>query len=615
MNASREVYEHSQGDNGRMTSGPLVVEVAWEVCQQVGGIYTVLRSKAPSAVKRYGHNYCLVGPYNPEITPQEFEETEPTGIFAQVIESLGRMGIEAHYGYWLISGRPQAILLNPTSVFNRLGEIKYYLWEHHHIAMSDDSLLNLVAAFGFAVEHFFRQLTAITAGQPIVAHFHEWMAGVCIPELRLCKLPVAIVFTTHATLLGRYVANNDPWFYDHVPFVKWEEDAKRYNIESQVSIERAAAHGCHVFTTVSRITAFECEYLLGRKPDLLLPNGLNIERFVAMHEFQNLHRMYKEQINQFVIGHFFPSYTFDLDKTVYFFTSGRFEYINKGFNLTIDSLARLNQRMKDAKSDKTVIFFFVTKRPFKSINADVLRSRAMMQEIQRNCEHIKDQFGARLFINTTMGKNVPYEELIDDYWRLRLRRLMHEWRAKRPPTIVTHDLFNDSTDEILVQLRQRQLFNLPTDPVKVVYHPDFITSTDPLFGMDYDQFVRGCHMGVFPSAYEPWGYTPMECIARGIPAVTSDLAGFGTYVLDNLPDHEERGLSVIKRRSTSYDAAADELANWMFNFLRLERRDRITMRNKVESSCEHFDWSNLEEYYAVAHEIVLERTKTLGAQA
>ena len=615
MNASREVYEHREGDNGKMTSGPLVIEVAWEVCQQVGGIYTVLRSKAPAAVKRYGHNYCLVGPYNPEISPQEFEETEPTGIFAQVIGSLERMGIEAHYGYWLISGRPQAILFNPTSVFNRLGEIKYYLWEHHHIAMSDDSLLNLVTAFGFAVEHFFRQLSAITAGQPIVAHFHEWMAGVCIPELRLSKLPIAIVFTTHATLLGRYVANNDPWFYDHVPFVKWEEDAKRYNIESQVCIERAAAHGCHVFTTVSRITAFECEYLLGRKPDLLLPNGLNIERFVAMHEFQNLHRIYKEQINQFVIGHFFPSYTFDLDKTVYFFTSGRFEYINKGFNLTIDSLAKLNQKMKDAKSDKTVIFFFVTKRPFRSINADVLRSRAMMQEIQRNCEHIKDQFGARLFINTTMGKNVPYEELIDDYWRLRLRRLMHEWRAKRPPTIITHDLLNDSTDEILVQLRQRQLFNLPTDPVKVVYHPDFITSTDPLFGMDYDQFVRGCHMGVFPSAYEPWGYTPMECLARGIPAVTSDLAGFGTYVLDNLPDHEDRGLSVIKRRSTSYEAAADELANWMFNFLRLERRDRIAMRNKVESSCEHFDWSNLEEYYAVAHEIVLERTKALGAQA
>ena len=612
MNSDRDVFKQPEGENGKFEpSIPLVCEVAWEVCQQMGGIYTVLRSKAPPAVKRYGHNYFLVGPYNPETTPQEFEEIAPQGVIAQVVSALNQMGIETHYGYWLISGRPQVILLNPTSLFNRLGEIKYYFWEHHQISMTDDPLLNLVAAFAFAVEQFFRELTKRTQGHPVVAHFHEWMAAAVIPELRLAKLPLAIVFTTHATLLGRYIASNDPWFYDHLPFIDWAKDATTYNIESQVRLERAAAHGCHLFTTVSRITGFECEYLLGRKPDLLLPNGLNIERFVAMHEFQNLHRMYKEQINQFVIGHFFPSYTFDLDKTVYFFTSGRFEYTNKGFNLTIDALARLNWKMKEAKSDKTVIFFFVTKRPFKSINADVLRSRAMMQEIQRNCRNIQEQFGERLFMNVATNKNVPYEEMVDDYWRLRLRRLMHEWRAKRPPTIVTHDLVDDANDEILVQLRQRQLFNLPSDPVKVVYHPDFIASTDPLFGMDYDQFVRGCHMGVFPSAYEPWGYTPMECLARGIPAVTSDLAGFGTYVLDNLPDHEDRGLCVVKRRNTSYDAAADELANWMFNFLHLERRDRIAMRNKVESSCDHFDWSNLEEFYGVAHEIVLERAKTI----
>ena len=601
-----EVTDHVEA-HGTHAGHTLVCEVAWEVCQQVGGIYTVLRSKAPTAVKRHGQHYCLIGPYNADITPQEFEETPPRGVFGDTVKALRAAGLDVHYGYWLITGRPRAVLFNTTSVFNRLAEIKYVLWEHHGISMGEDSMLNQVAAFGYMVEQFFRALLSVCGQRRIIGHFHEWMAATAIPEIRHAKLPIATVFTTHATLLGRYIASADPWFYDHVPFVKWEEDARRFNIEAQVKIERAAAHGAHIFTTVSRITSFECEHLLGRKPEFLLPNGFNIERFVAMHEFQNLHRLYKEQINQFVTGHFFPSYTFDLDHTRYFFTSGRYEYLNKGFNLTIDALARLNWRMKEAKLDKTVVFFLVTKQPFKSINADVLRNRAMMQEIRKTCEHIREQIGEKLFAATTMGKTMSLDALLDDYWRLRLRRLMHEWRAKRPPTIVTHDMVDDAHDEVLNHLRAKQLFNLPSDPVKVVYHPDFITPTSPLFGMDYDQFVRGCHLGIFPSAYEPWGYTPMECMARGVPAVTSDLAGFGTYLMDNMPDYEQRGLFVVKRRSCSFDAAADQLTQCLFKFIVLDRRERIAMRNKVESSCDEFDWSNLEEYYELAHEMALER--------
>jgi glycogen(starch) synthase len=600
------VQSGGQGTGGGRT---LICEVAWEVCQQVGGIYTVLRSKAPAAIKRHGQNYCLIGPYNPETTPQEFEETPPKGVFGDAVKALRKAGIEVHYGYWLITGRPRVVLFNIAGAFDRLTEIKYFLWEHHGISIGEDGLLNQVAAFGYLVEQFFRALVSVCKKRPIIAHCHEWMAASAIPEMRYAKLPISIVFTTHATLLGRYIASTDPWFYDHVPFVKWEQDARRFDIEAQVKIERAAAHGAHILTTVSRITALECEHLLGRKPELLLPNGFNIERFVAMHEFQNLHRLYKEQINQFVTGHFFPSYTFDLDKTLYFFTSGRYEYLNKGFDLTIDALAKLNWQMKETNLDRTVVFFLVTKRPFKSINADVLRNRAIMQEIQKTCEHIKDQVGERLFTATAMGKTISLDALLDDYWRLRLRRLMHEWRAKRPPTIVTHDMTDDAHDEVLNHLRAKQLFNLPSDPVKVVYHPDFITPTSPLFGMDYDQFVRGCHLGIFPSAYEPWGYTPMECMARGVPAVTSDLSGFGSYLIDNMPDYEQRGLFVVKRRQCSFAAAADQLTQWLYKFLVLDRRERIAMRNKVESSCDEFDWGHLEEFYELAHEMALERAK------
>ncbi|MDD4869970.1 MAG: glycosyltransferase [Kiritimatiellae bacterium] len=598
------------GYTGAELDNALLCEVAWEVCQQVGGIYTVIRSKTPCMVKAWGNRYCLVGPYNPQASPAEFEESTPAGPIGNAVKLLQKAGFEVHYGHWLITGRPRVVLLNPKSVYYRLHEIKYLLWEHHGISFpSYDPLVDEIVAFGFLVNEFFRALVSQRdSNQPIIGHFHEWMAGTAIPELRRDKMPVSIVFTTHATLLGRYLAMNDPWFYDHVPFINWHADAKRFNVEAQVLIERAAAHGAHVLTTVSEITGYECKHLLGRKPDVLTPNGLNIERFVALHEFQNLHRIYKAKINEFVMGHFFPSYSFDLDKTLYFFISGRYEYGNKGFNLAIESLARLNWRMKQMRLNRTVVFFIVTKRPFRSINPEVLRTRALMAELRENCRSIQNQVGERLFVSAAMGQWPRLDDLVDDYWRLRLRRNLHAWKTNRLPTIVTHDLVDDAKDEVLNQLRTCNLFNRPEDPVKVVYHPDFITSSDPLFGMDYDHFIRGCHMGIFPSYYEPWGYAPLEAIVMGIPAITSDTSGFGTYVLEHMPDHKEHGIVVLKRRNATFDTSANELTDEMLGFVQMERRDRIAMRNRTESSSEQFDWQNLSQYYRQAHEMGLQRT-------
>ena len=190
---------------------------------------------------------------------------------------------------------------------------------------------------------------------------------------------------------------------------------------------------------------------------------------------------------------------------------------------------------------------------------------------------------------------------------LRLRRTMHSWKRTVPPTIVTHDLIDDAKDEVLNQLRHSFLWNQQSDPVKVVYHPDFITPSNPLFGMEYDQFVRGCHMGVFPSYYEPWGYTPLESIALGVPAITSDLSGFGSYINQLMPDHEEKGLYVLQRKNLSWDQQANDLADRMFRFVQLSRRDRITLRNTVESFSLHFDWRNLSRYYHEAHGLAMDR--------
>jgi len=591
---------------------PLLCEIAWEVCKQVGGIYTVIRSKVPTMLEQWGHRYCLVGPYDPEISPAEFEEAAPAGVFGAAVKAVRQDGFEAHYGHWLIPGRPRTVLLNPASVVRQLAEIKYLLWEHHHISIHrSDDLLDQVVAFGFLVERFLRALSQATTGSTgrrrLVAHFHEWLAASAIPELRWARMPLSIVFTTHATLLGRYLAPHHPALYDHLPRLDWLAEAARLNIEPQVRLERAAAHGAHVFTTLSDITAFECEHLLGRKPDLLLPNGLNVERFAVLHEFQNLHRQYKERIHQFVMGHFFPSYTFDLDRTLYFFNAGRYEYRNKGFDLTFEALARLSRRMREAQVERTVVFFLVTRRPFRSINAEVLERRAMMEELRQTCEAIREEVGQRLFMAAAMGRLTPLDDMVDEYWRLRLRAMLHARRSKNLPPVVTHDLIDEASDEVLAQLRALNLLNQPDNPVKVIYHPDFITPTSPLFGMDYDQFVRGCHLGVFPSSYEPWGYTPLECVARGIPAVTSDLSGFGTYLLQRIPDYQQRGLFVVHRRRASFETAAEELTGWMFHLLRMERRDRIALRNQVEGSAMHFDWRNLGRYYAEAHDLALQK--------
>jgi len=588
---------------------PLLAEVAWEAVNPVGGIYTVLRSKLTTMMERWGRRYCVVGPYKPESAAVEFEPAMNTGPFGQAVKDLRDAGLEAYYGTWLVSGRPQAVLLDLNAGYSELGEMRSRLWHEHQIPVPEhDALLNDVVTFGYLVHRFLAALAEReSSARPILAHFHEWMGGVAIPRIRRHRIPVRTVFTTHATLLGRYIASNDPWYYDHLPFVDWAHDAARFNIEPQVRIERAAAHGSHVLTTVSNITASECEHLLGRGVDVVTPNGLNIERFTALHEFQNLHNRYKQKIHEFVMGHFFSSYSFDLDRTLYLFTSGRFEYRNKGFDLTVEALARLNWRLKQELPGRTVVAFLITRRPFRGINAEVLRSRAVLDELYRTCDHIKEEVGEKLFQAATMGKQPSLDQLVEEYWRLRLRRTQQAWKSGGWPILVTHDLVDDKSDDVLQQLRQCRLFNSAEDPVKVVYHPDFIEPSNPLWGIEYDQFVRGCHMGVFPSYYEPWGYTPLECIARGVPAVTSDVSGFGSYVLENVEDPEASGIHVLRRRHAGFDQAADQLTDSLFNLAQLERRDRIELRNRVDRGAERFDWHHLVRHYDDAHARALQQ--------
>ena len=596
----------------------LLVEVAWEVCNQVGGIYTVIRSKVPATMPAWGERYCLLGPYFPHMAQGEFEPFDELMVhtaadpFTTAVRAMRAQGYDVQIGTWLVTGRPRVVLINPFQAYDRLGELKADLWARHGIPAPDtDDLLHQVIAFGHLTTIFFQHLAAQKAAeQRLLGHFHEWMTGVAIPELRRLQVPAHLLFTTHAPLLGRYLAMNDPAFYDHLMWVSWEAEARKFNIEPAVRMERAAAHGSHVFTTVSELTVRECIYLLDRIPDAVLPNGLNIERFVALHEFQNLHQQYKAKIHEFVMAHFFQSYAFDLDKTLYFFTSGRYEYHNKGFDLTLEALARLNYRLQQSGLEGQVVMFFITKRPYTSINPQVLERRAMLNEVQETCRAIEHQVGERLFYAAAASQDHKLPELgamVDDYWKLRYRRQLQSWKTQALPPVITHNLVNDDDDDILDFLRRSQLLNHQHDRVKMVYHPDFVSPASPLLGMEYGQFVRGCHMGVFPSYYEPWGYTPLECVARGVPAITSDLSGFGDYALQNVPDPESKGIFVVHRQEKSFDESAEELCDMLWNFVQLSRKERIVQRNAVESSADIFDWKNLRVHYDRAYALALER--------
>jgi glycogen synthase len=588
-----------------------IVEVAWEVCNQVGGIYTVIRSKAPCMVQHANGPYCMVGPYLSRNIQAELEPLDDQqDVFGQAAAILRKRGYDVHYAEWLVTGKPRVVLLNPNAVQDKsLSVVKYLLWKNHGLSTpANNNLINQVVSFGFLTKLFFDELIKLIDNkQTVIAHFHEWMAGLPIIDMKREEMPVKTVFTTHATQLGRHLAINSPLFYAHLPFFKWEEEAKKFGVETEARIEFACAQKADILSTVSEVTARECKHLLKRKPEIVLPNGLNIERFEALHEFQNQHVMYKEEIHRFIMAHFFQSFPFDLNKTIYFFTSGRYEFRNKGFDLTIEALHRLNQRLIKEKTDVTVVMFFVTKRDYHNIHPEVLQSKAMMQELFQTTEAIQQQVGKHLFFESTVRDDNHLPDLntfVDEYWKLRYRRILQAWKTKKNPLIITHRLVNEEGDEVLKALHAKKLVNNADDPVKIVYHPDFITTNSPLFGMDYNQFVRGCHIGVFPSYYEPWGYTPLECMASGIPSITSDLSGFGDYILHHIQDHEKFGLFVIERGKRTFDWSANQLADVMYKFLMQSMRERIMQRNNVENNSHIFDWTNLIKHYSEAYEIV-----------
>ncbi|BDD61445.1 glycogen synthase isoform 1 [Monascus purpureus] len=530
----------------------------------------------------------------------------------ETITSMRERGIDLIYGRWLIEGAPRVVLIDTGTGYRYLDEWKGDLWNTSGIpSPAADHETNEAIVFGYLVAWFLGEYIAHERHRAVVAQFHEWLAGVALPLTKKRHMDLTTIFTTHATLLGRYLCAGSVDFYNNLQYFDVDAEAGKRGIYHRYCIERAAAHSADVFTTVSHITAFESENLLKRKPDGVLPNGLNVKKFSAVHEFQNLHQQAKEKINAFVQGHFYGHNDFDLDNTLYFFTAGRYEFRNKGVDMFIEGLARLNHRLKVNGSKVTVVAFIIMPAQTSSLTVEALKGQAVVKSLRETVEMIEKDIGRRIYERSLAwkeGDNMPDEkDLITSQDRVLLRRRLFAMKRHGLPPIVTHNMVNDAEDPILNQLRRVQLFNHSSDRVKVVFHPEFLNSSNPVLPLDYDDFVRGTHLGVFPSYYEPWGYTPAECTVMGVPSITTNLSGFGCYMDELIENSSDYGIYIVDRRTKGVDDSVNQLTDFMFDFTMKSRRQRINQRNRTERLSDLLDWKRMGLEYVKARQLALRR--------
>ncbi|XP_048191131.1 glycogen [starch] synthase, liver [Perognathus longimembris pacificus] len=587
----------------------LLFEVSWEVTNKVGGIYTVIQTKAKTTVDEWGENYFLIGPYFEHNMKTQVEPCEPLNdTVAGAMEAMNKHGCQVHFGRWLVAGSPYVVLFDLGASAGRLDGWKADFWEACGVGLppgdreAHDALL-----LGSLTAWFLQEVTARAGARRVVAHFHEWQAGAGLVLSRARGLPLGSVFTTHATLLGRHLCAANADFYNRLQQFDIDKEAGERQIYHRYCMERASVHCAHVFTTVSEITATEAEHILKRKPDVVTPNGLSVKKFSALHEFQNLHVMYKARIQDFVRGHFYGHLDFDLEKTLFLFIAGRYEFSNKGADILLESLSRLNFLLRLHKSNVTVVVFFIMPAKTNNFNVETLKGQAVRKQLWDTAHAMKEKFGKKLYDALLRGEIPDMNTILDRDDVTIMKRAIFSTQRQALPPVTTHNMLDDSTDPILSTIRRIGLFNHRSDRVKVIVHPEFLSSTSPLLPMDYEEFVRGCHLGVFPSYYEPWGYTPAECTVMGIPSVTTNLSGFGCFMQEHVADPAAYGIYIVDRRFCSPDESCNQLTQFLYGFCKQSRRQRIIQRNRTERLSDLLDWRYLGRYYQHARHLALSR--------
>lgn len=587
-----------------------IFEISWEICNQVGGIHTVIKTKMSEMVNYYGDNLILIGPYCPKKAKGNFkEETEPED-FKKIFEDLEREGLKIHYGRWLIEEEPKVILLDFTDYWKYVDDIKTELWENYGVDSLNASYsynydFNEPVVWSRGVGRVLEKIEPLYKKKNVVCQFHEWASGAGLLYLKTKNSSFKSVFTTHATMLGRTLADNGIDLYSKLKEFDSVKEAYSYGVEAKHLLERASAQNADVFTTVSEITSLEAKYLLEIKPHVILPNGLSLNKFNTFEEVAIRHRINKERIKRFLMYYFFPYYHFDIENTLLYFLAGRYEFHNKGIDLFIKSLGRLNEKLKKEKSKKTIVTFFWVPAGPRGVKRGLIESREILENIKGDLEERWNSIESKMLNEILKEESVSNESLLDESLIKEIKRKNLKLKRDGAPPLSTHDLQNNETDGVLNSFKSEGLLNREEDRVKVIFYPIYLNGNDGLLNLEYEECIEGCHLGVFPSFYEPWGYTPLETAALGVVSATTDVAGFGRFVEDEANRYKETGVFILPRFGKDEEEEVDGLVEILQKFYKFTHKQRVQNKLKAREIAALADWNVLIKEYIKAHNLAL----------
>ena len=544
-----------------------IFESSWEVCNKVGGIYTVLSTRAKTLQEALRDKIIFIGPdFWKENESPYFKED--SSLFADWQWEAKNQGLKIRVGRWTVPGGPIAILVDFNPYFEKKNDIYGWLWENYGVdslhAYGDyDEASMFSYAAALVVESFYNHY--LTLKDKVIYHANEWMCGLGALYINN-KLPqIGTIFTTHATSIGRSIAGNMKPLYDYLFAYNGDQMAGELNMQSKHSIEKQTAHYVDCFTTVSDITAKECVELLDKPVDVVLPNGFDNSFVPSAAKFnrkRNAARRKMLDVANALLGENLD------DDTLLVSTSGRYEFRNKGIDVFVESMNRL---LRDRDLKKKVVAFI-------EVPGWVGEPRKDLQERLKS------------------GKK--YDTPLD-------------------VPQVTHWLHNMSHDNVLGMMKYYDMHNRKDEKVKVIFLPCYLDGNDGIVNLTYYDIVLGNDLCIYPSYYEPWGYTPLEAIAFKVPCITTDLAGFGLWANSVFGKNGEieDGVKVIHRTDYNYSEVADIIKETVADFSNMPKKQVDACRKNAGELSKKALWSEFIKYYYEAYDIALgkaeERKKSL----
>lgn len=534
-----------------------IFEVSWEVCNLVGGIYTVLSTKAKTLQKSHKDKVVFVGPdvWQEKPSPYFIEDNKVTKGWIEQVELP--YGLKVRAGRWDIPGKPIVILVDFTPLYAHKNELYKLMWDLYGVdSMPAYGDYDEASAFAWAsalvIENYYLYING--KDKKVIAHFNEWTTGMGLLYLKHFQPAIATLFTTHATSMGRSIAGNNKPLYDYLAGYNGDQMAYELNMVSKHSVEKRAALQADCFTTVSDITARECTQLLERKPDVVTPNGFE-RNFVPTQKEKPAKRETARRKLLDIVANLMgyqPS-----EDAFLIATSGRYEYRNKGIDMFVDAVGRMAQR--------------------RDLNREIIA-----------------------FVLTPGWTDAPRPDL--------LQRIAQggEYNTPLHDPFITHHLHNYDSDNIVNQIRWLGLNNHPDSRVKIVFIPSYLTGEDGLLNMPYYDVLIGMDATAFPSYYEPWGYTPLESVAFGIPTITTQLSGFGQWVIGHdASTLKATGVEVLRRYDDNFIGVSQQLCDTIVELSKMDIKEKTAIDRAASRIAAEAEWKNFIVYYQQAFDIAL----------